>query len=91
MSIQIQIPTSLAKHSDGQQNLESEGRSVRQVLESLKDKYPKVTERLLNDEGELRPFVCVMIGENDIRLSDGLDTSVSEGDRLSVAILVAGG
>jgi molybdopterin converting factor small subunit len=45
----------------------------------------------VDDSGELRRFVNVYVGEEDVRFAQGLDTPVPAGAHVSVIPAVAGG
>jgi len=64
---------------------------VREVIAGLDTDYPGIGGRLLDDAGQLRRFVNVYVGEEDVRLAQGLDTLVPPGSQLSVIPAVAGG
>ena len=49
--------------------------TVREVIAGLDADYPGIGGRLLDDAGQLRRFVNVYVGEEDIRLAQGLDTA----------------
>ena len=44
-----------------------------------------------DDQGKLRRFVNVFVGEEDIRFLDGADTKVAGGDEVAILPAVAGG
>jgi molybdopterin synthase sulfur carrier subunit len=46
---------------------------------------------MCDDQGELRRFVNVYVGEEDIRFLKGLDTEIPEGELVSIIPAVAGG
>ena len=46
---------------------------------------------LLADDGSLHRFVNVYVNDEDVRYLDKMDTSVAEGDELSILPAVAGG
>jgi molybdopterin synthase sulfur carrier subunit len=46
---------------------------------------------MADDSGSLRRFVNVYLGGEDIRFLDGLDTTVKDGDELTILPAVAGG
>ena len=50
-----------------------------------------IMSMLLFNSGELRSFVNVYVNGDDIRFSDGIDTSISSGDEISLVPAVAGG
>ena len=45
----------------------------------------------MDDAGQLRRFVNVYVGEEDVRFAQGLDTPVPAGAQVSVIPAVAGG
>ncbi len=74
----------------GRKTLEREyadGTSVGEVLESLTEEY----DLDFFEEGELRPQLSIMRNGKDVVHIDGRETSLSDGDRLSIFPPVAGG
>jgi molybdopterin converting factor small subunit len=53
--------------------------------------HPGFGERLFDEGGNLRRFVNVFMGEEDIRFLSGLATPVPAGSVVSVVPAVAGG
>jgi molybdopterin synthase sulfur carrier subunit len=58
------------------------------VLNTLTDEYPDMT---LFEDGELREYLTILRNGKDIEHLDGLETTLSDGDELSVFPPVAGG
>jgi molybdopterin converting factor small subunit len=87
----LKIPTPLRAYVDGQNEINVQGDTVAQVLESMIDRYPALSPHLFNGQGELRPFVNLFLGEENVRDLDGLDTPVGEQDRLRIIPSIAGG
>ena len=48
-------------------------------------------QRLVDDKGEIRRFVNLYLGEEDIRFLDGKDTELKDGDEVSIVPAIAGG
>ena len=69
----------------------SRARTVGEVLEALYERHDELRERLAGDDGELRRFVNVYVGGEDIRFLDGLETAVADGDEVQILPAVAGG
>jgi adenylyltransferase/sulfurtransferase len=46
---------------------------------------------LFNDSGELRPFVNLFVGENNIKDLQGVNTPIQDGDKLVLIPSIAGG
>lgn len=86
----IKIPTPLRAYTGGNAEIEVKGETVGAILASLTPQYPDLRPHLFNGE-ELRNFVNVFVGEEDIRYRDGLDTSIEPGDKLRIIPSIAGG
>lgn len=88
--IHLVLPSALKKHMPNIEMLDVDGGTLEDVFSALEDNYQGVTERLL-DEGEVRPFLKIFIGETDIKTSGGLNTPIKDGDQLTVLLSHAGG
>jgi len=91
MSVSVRIPTILRTYTGGAAEVTAEGGTLREVLAKLDAAYPGLAGRILDESGKLRRFVNVYVGEEDVRLADGLDTQVPPGSQVSVIPAVAGG
>lgn len=87
----VRIPTPLRKLTDGQPQVDVAGDDLRTVVGNLADAHPGLSERILDDEGQLRRFVNVFVRDEDVRFQDGLDTTVGQDDTVSIVPAVAGG
>jgi molybdopterin synthase sulfur carrier subunit len=91
MSVSVRIPTILRTYTGGEAEVPAEPGTLREVLAALDTSYPGLGGRILDDAGKIRRFVNVYIGDEDVRLAQGLDTPVPSGGRVSVIPAVAGG
>jgi sulfur-carrier protein len=91
MSISVRIPTVLRSYTGGAPEVPAEPGTLREVISRLDAAYPGIGGRLLDESGELRRFVNVYVGEEDVRSANGLDTPVPAGTKVSVIPAVAGG
>jgi molybdopterin converting factor small subunit len=91
MSVSVRIPTTLRPLTGGQSEVSLEGSDVRSVIANLDGAHPGFADRLLDDEGNLRRFVNVIVADDDIRFLDGLDTPVPDGAEVAIIPAVAGG
>jgi len=91
MSVKVQIPLPLRSLAGGLSEVEATGNSVREIIDALEASYPGVRERLFRGDEELNRFVSIFVGGRDIRLLEGLETAVSEGDVITMLPLAAGG
>ena len=90
MAVTVKIPTQLRAATGGVAEADVDGETVGEALDSLYDQFSELRERISAD-GSLRRFVNVYVGGEDIRFLDGLDTSVSDGDEITILPAVAGG
>ena len=86
----MKIPTQLRNLTGNEAETEVEGATVGEALDALYERFDGLRERITED-GELRRFVNVYVGGEDIRFGEGLDTPVGEGDEITILPAVAGG
>ena len=91
MAVTVKIPTQLREVVGGAADVPGSGATVGEVLQSLYESHGELRTRISDDDGGLRRFVNVYLGEEDIRFLSGLDTPVSDGDELTILPAVAGG
>ena len=91
MSVSVRIPTILRTYTAGSAEVTAEPGTLREVIAGLDAAYPGIGGRIIDDTGNLRRFVNVYVGEEDVRFAEGLDTQVAAGSRVSVIPAVAGG
>ena len=91
MGITVKIPTQLRAVTAGEaETMVDEAGTVGEVLDGLYDRYDGLRDRIAED-GDLRRFVNVYVGGEDIRFLDGLETAVEDGDEVTILPAVAGG
>ncbi|MCB0858214.1 MAG: MoaD family protein [Solirubrobacterales bacterium] len=90
MAVTVKIPTQLRATTGGQADLSAEGSTVGEVLDAVFAEHGDLRDRITED-GELRRFVNVYVGGEDIRFGDGLGTPVSDGAEVTILPAVAGG
>lgn len=55
------------------------------------DRSLHLADNLYNEDDELRQFVNVYVGEEDVRSGDGVRTTLEAGDEISIVPSIAGG
>lgn len=91
MTIKVKIPTPLRKLTKEKAEVDAAGSTIRELVNDLDKQFPGFKERMCDEGGELRRFVNVYVGEEDIRFLEGLDTKIPEGEQVSIIPAVAGG
>ena len=91
MSVTVRIPTPLRRVTSGASQVSVEATNVKQMIDDLERQYPGMRERLCETDGQVRRFVNVFVGDEDIRFLQGLETPIPEGTHVSIIPAVAGG
>jgi sulfur-carrier protein len=91
MSVSVRIPTILRSYTGGAAEVTAEHGTLREVIAHLDASYPGIGGRLIDENGRLRRFVNVYVGDEDVRFAAGLDTPVPPDGQVSVIPAVAGG
>ena len=87
----LRIPTPLRPYADGKTEISVQGQNVAEALQDLTSQFPELKKHLFSDAGELRAFVNLFLGEEDIRHLGGVDTPLKEDDKLRIIPSIAGG
>jgi molybdopterin synthase sulfur carrier subunit len=91
MPVKVRVPTPLRKYTQGADEVSAQGPSVNAIVEDLEKNYPGIKERLCDESGKIRRFVNVYVNGDDIRFLQNLETSLKEGDAISIVPAIAGG
>lgn len=91
-SVTVRIPEALREFTGGEHELPVTAGSVADVMLALEsDGYPALVRHICTHDGQLRPFVNVYLGEEDVRTLDGIGTRLKQGDIVTILPSVAGG
>ena len=53
--------------------------------------YPGLRDRIITEQGQVREHVNIFIGDEDVRYTGGLTSSVSAGSDISIVPAISGG
>jgi molybdopterin synthase sulfur carrier subunit len=90
MSVEVRIPTILRQYTGGEKAVAASGATLVELIDDLESRHPGLRDRLVDEKG-LRRFVNVYLNDEDVRFLGGLETSLSDGDNVTVLPAVAGG
>ena len=90
MAVTVRIPTPHRTLTGGADEVPADGGTVAEVIENLEANHPGMKDRLCDDKG-VRRFVNIYANDEDIRFLDNLETTLKEGDTLSIVPAIAGG
>lgn len=93
MAILFHIPAVLCPFTGGRARvvIDAAPATIGEALEELGRLYPGVCDRVLLEEGAVRPHVNVFVGTENIRETGGLATSLRDGSEITILPAVSGG
>ncbi|MBA47325.1 MAG: molybdopterin synthase sulfur carrier subunit [Dehalococcoidia bacterium] len=86
----VKIPTPLRSLTNNETSVEINGDKIINIIQNLDQKFPGVSERIM-ENNELKHFVNIYINGEDIRYLDSLETKVNSSDEIAIVPAVAGG
>lgn len=92
MAVTLRVPTILRSLTGGASEVSVDGAAtLAELIEKVDAEHPGIRGRVLDDDGKLRRFVNVYVGEEDVRFAGGLETPTPDGVTVSIIPAVAGG
>ena len=91
MPVTVLIPTPLRQYTGKKESVVVEAKTVGEALQKLTSEYGELRRHLFTDDGKLRNFVNVYLGDEDIRFLQRDQTPLNDQDVLSIVPSIAGG
>jgi len=91
MAVKVLVPTALQQFTENRSVLECSASNISGLLDSLEVSCPGIKARLCDDKGNLRRFLNFYVNSEDIRFLEGPETTLNDGDEVSIVPAVAGG
>jgi molybdopterin synthase sulfur carrier subunit len=87
----VRIPPVLRPQTGGEAEVDAAGATVGEVLRGLTSAHPNTESQLFGADGDLNRYVNVYLNDEDVRVLEGLETGVSDGDTVVILPAMAGG
>jgi molybdopterin converting factor small subunit len=87
----VMIPPVLRAETGGDAEVTAPGTTVGDVLRAVAEAHPGTRAQLFAATGELNRYVNVYLNDEDVRVLEGLETPVSDSDRVVILPAMAGG
>jgi len=85
------IPTPLRKFTNNTAKLNIEAGNVEEVIIDLSTNFPDLKKHLVDEQGEIRSFLNIFVGDDDIRDLALGKTLLSQETVVSIVPAIAGG
>ena len=91
MSIDVYIPTPFRRATNNKDRVSVEARDVRGLLDELEGRFGALKGLVRNEAGEIHHHVNLYVNSEAIESLQGLQTSLKDGDEVSIIPALAGG
>ena len=91
MAISVYIPTPFRRATNNKDRVSVDARDVRGLLDELEGRFSGLKGLVRNEAGEIHDHVNVYVNNEGIESLQGLQTSLKDGDEVSIIPALAGG
>jgi len=91
MSITVQIPTPLRRHTAGIGSIACGATNLGELFAVLDEKFPELKPHLRDEAGQVRRFLNIYVNDEDIRFLGGPGYAFQDGDEVLLVPSIAGG
>ena len=91
MSISVYIPGPFRPATGNLAKIEADGTNVEEVLKEVGRKYPGIKSLVFDMTGDVADHVAIFVNSRDIGTLQGKNTSVADGDEVSIVPAMSGG
>jgi sulfur-carrier protein len=90
VSATVNLVSYLQSFAGGAEKVTVEGATIRECLNDLVQQYPRLREKLFDENGGLLDFVSIFVNE-EIAYIDKLDRHINNGEKLHILYIIGGG
>ena len=85
------IPTPLRKFTNNTAKVDINASTIEETVQELTLNFPDLKKHLLDEKGQIRSFINIFVGDNDIRDLQQEKTTVKNDTLISIVPAIAGG
>ncbi|MGB0166768.1 MAG: MoaD/ThiS family protein [Luteibaculum sp.] len=87
----LKIPSPLRKFTNNQSEIAIEANTIQDSIEAAAKQYPDLKNQLFDEAGNIRSFVRIYLGDEDIKALNNEATQVETDSVISIIPAIAGG
>jgi sulfur-carrier protein len=91
MSVQVYIPTPFRRATSNRDRVSLEAPDVKGLLDGLEAQFAGLKGLVRNEQGQVHHHVNIYVNSEAIEALKGLDTTLKDGDEVSIIPALAGG
>ena len=91
MKTTVQIPLVLQVYCDGQTEFDISGKTVGEILQTVKTTYPRLYGCICDETDQVRQHINLFLNDKLLIVPAGFKTQIKSGDVVSVFQSVSGG
>jgi molybdopterin converting factor small subunit len=85
------IPTPLRKFTNNTARLQTRAENIQGAVQDLALNFPDLKKHLFDENGQIRSFINIFVGNDDIRNLQQEKTAIREDSVVSIIPAIAGG
>jgi molybdopterin converting factor small subunit len=89
--VKVTLSSALARFVANERNFTVPSGTVTEVLDWIHARHPALRQRLLDESGNVLPFISIYVGEDNIRDLSSQDVTVAPSATVLIMSAVAGG
>ncbi len=87
----IIIPTPLRKYTGQKRTFETDKTNLSEAIREFTETYPEVKKNLLDDDENIRSYIKIYVGDEEVSPAKNGDLELNEDTEVSVIPAIAGG
>lgn len=87
----INIPTPLRKYTGQKRTFETDKKTLSEAIGEFTDTYPEVKQNLLDDDDNIRSYIKVYIGDEEVNPAKNGNLQLEDDTEVSIIPAIAGG
>ena len=91
MKVKVRIPSPLRRFTAEQAWVSVSAQTVGEAVAAVAEQFEEMAQHLFDSDGNLRGFINIYVGGEDVRQRGGLEAPLSENDEIMIIPAIAGG